>query len=84
MGHTAVSYTGAVRLKEKYGKIKVKKLHSFISNFGLGPEYTAQVRLFNGEIYWDFVYLDTDMDNVEASKIADDIFTLLESSIRVD
>ncbi len=84
MGHAAVSYTGPVRLKENYGEVEVKKLHSFISNFGLGPEYTAQVRLFNGEIYWDFVYLDTDMDNVEASKIADDIFTLLESSIRVD
>ncbi len=82
MGHTAVSYTGPVRLKEKYGKIKVKKLHSFISNFGLGPEYAAQVRLFNGEIFWDFGYLDTDMDNVEANKIADDIIALLESSIK--
>lgn len=73
MATTAISYTGLVLLDKNYGSIEVRDLHTFASNFTLGPEYTAQVRMFNSKIYWDMLYLDSDMDQKIAEEISNEI-----------
>ncbi|MCP4155651.1 MAG: hypothetical protein GY757_48450 [bacterium] len=81
MGTTALSYTGALNLETYYGDIKVRGLHAFVSNFGLGPEYTAQVRIFDNCFYWDILYLDSDMDEKLAGVLAAEIEALLKEII---
>lgn len=82
MASTAMSYTGPLILEEHYGKIEVRDIHAFVSNFVLGPEYTAQVRWFKGCFYWDILYLDSDMNHEQAEVIANEIRTILESAAR--
>jgi NRPS condensation-like uncharacterized protein len=82
MAHAAMSFTGPLLLSNLYGEIEVLDVHAFVSNFTLGPEYTAQVRLFAKEIIWDILYLDSDMDRQLAQVIADEIRTILENSIK--
>jgi len=81
MGNTAMSFTGSVMMEEKYGKIEVRDIHGFASNFVLGPEFSSLVRLFGDHIFWDFLYLDSDMDHEQAGVIADEIHRILESAI---
>ncbi len=73
MGTTALSYTGPLTL-ETAGRgpegLLVRDVHVFVSNFPLGPEYTAQARIFRGRLVWDIVYLDADMTADEAWAIA--------------
>lgn len=78
MAHTALSYTGVSNLPRDYGGLHLAGLHAFVSNFVLGPEYTAQVRLFAGRLWWDFVYLDCDMDAKQAAILAEEILLTLE------
>jgi len=78
MAATALSYTGAVRFDEA-GPYPVLGLHAFVSNFHLGPESAAQVRLFAGRLWWDIVYLDADLDPPAARRLADEIRTLLST-----
>jgi hypothetical protein len=82
MGNTAMSFTGPVIMEKKYGKIEVRDIHGFASNFVLGPEYSSLVRLFDDHIYWDFLYLDSDMDHEKAAVIADEILKILESAVK--
>lgn len=82
MANTAMSFTGPVMVEKNYGKIEVRDIHGFASNFVVGPEYSALVRLFDDHIYWDFLYLDSDMDYEQASVIADEIHTILESVVK--
>ncbi|MCP4218311.1 MAG: hypothetical protein GY765_26985 [bacterium] len=82
MGATALSYTGAFSLTGDYGKIKVRDMHAFVSNCVIGPEYTAQARLFDKQLCWDILYLDSDMNEEQAKKIATEIAGLLESSVQ--
>ncbi|MEM7355293.1 MAG: condensation domain-containing protein [Acidobacteriota bacterium] len=76
MAATALSYVGAVRL-DTPGAFEVRGLHAFVANFGLGPEYTAQVRLYEGRIGWDILYLDADLSPQAAQRVADEIRRLL-------
>ena len=78
MGHTALSYTGVARIPERYGDLRLRDLHAFASNFRVGPEYTAQARLFAGRLFWDIVYLDSDMDAAQAAAIGDYILQRLQ------
>ena len=78
MGNTAVSYIGQINIKPSYGNIKINHIHVFSSNFVLGPEYTAQIRLFKDRFYWDILYLDSDMDEDKAKIIADEIKEVLK------
>lgn len=84
MGTTAVSYTGPLSIDRDYGNIKVKQIHAFVSNFVLGPEYTAQTRLFDKQFYWDILYLDSDMKEDEARIIADEIRGILDTAAKED
>ena len=82
MSTVAASYTGPTNLPREIGRHRIEDLHAFVSNFGLGPEYTAQVRLFRGRLCWDVLYLDSDMDAEGAGKIARDILERLERAGR--
>jgi len=82
MAATAMSFTGPVMLEKNYGKIGIQDIHAFVSNFVVGPEYTALVNLFDNHIYWDILYLDSDMDHEQAVVIADEIRTILDSAVK--
>ncbi len=81
MGTTALSYTSGLDVLNQYGKTKVHGLHGFISNIDLGPEFSAQVSLFNDMLIWDMVYLDQEMSRTEAEQTAKEIRVILEESI---
>jgi len=81
MGATALNYGGAVPLKTHYGEIKVKELHAFLSSFDLGPEVSSQARLFNNELWLDFMFLETDMDKTTAEKIVGEVRAILERAV---
>jgi len=78
MGTTALNYSGAVPLETQYGEIKVKGLHGFLSSFDLGPEASSQARLFNNELWMDFMFLETDVDRETAEKIVGEVKAILE------
>ena len=77
MSTTAVSYTGATPLPDRVGDLEVHEVHAFVSNFPIGPQYTAQARLFRGRLWLDILYLDCDMEELVAREIGDDMCRLL-------
>lgn len=82
MGDTAMSYIGNIDISNQYGQIHIHDVHAFVSNFGLGPEYTCHVRLFDKTFYWDVVYLDSDMNEEKARIITREIFNILEEAAK--
>jgi len=78
MGHAALAFLGPVSLSACYGEIKPCGLHAFVSNIVLGPVYTANARIFMGQLVWDMIYLDCDMDTRTAERIAGDILQELK------
>jgi hypothetical protein len=78
MAATAVSYSGPIRFGACYGSIGLEGVHAFVSNFALGPEYTAQVKMFRGRLQLDVVYLDVDMGAELAEAIAAEILETLQ------
>jgi hypothetical protein len=38
------------------------------------------VRLFRGELWWDIMYMDSDMNDATAREIAKDMQTILEAA----
>jgi len=81
MAATALNYSGAVPLEARYGEIKVKGLHGFLSSFDLGPEVSVQSRLFNDELWIDFMFLETDMGKDTAEKIVGEVRAILEGAV---
>lgn len=77
MGHAALAFLGPVKLSANYGEIKPTGLHAFVSNMVLGPVYTANVRIFMKQLYWDMIYLDSDMDKATATRLADTMLNTL-------
>lgn len=77
MGSTALAYTGPLKMPENIGAIRIRAVHAMVSNLVLGPEVTVQVRLWRGRLWWDDIYLDSDLDETTATEITDDIFDLL-------
>ena len=78
MGTTALNYAGAPHLEVgDNAPFSVRGLHAFVTNFPRGPEYTAQSRIFEGRLWWDIVYLDSDMDRGEAQAIAEEMRDLI-------
>ena len=80
MAVTALSYSGPLDLPSDWGPFELTAVHAFASNFTLGPEYSALVRLFRGELWWDIVYLDSDMDAARARLIAREMQAVLEKA----
>ena len=81
MSTTAISYGGASKFKSSYGPYKVRSLRGFVSNFGLGPEFSGRVELHDDELWWAMIYLDSDMDHEGAQIIADEINQILEKAV---
>lgn len=79
MGTTALSYPGVVKIEPAYGETQVKVIHGFVSNFPIGPEYTATARIFDHRLYLDCLYLDSDLDRGKARMIADEILAILRT-----
>jgi hypothetical protein len=46
----------------------------------IGPELAAQARIFNDQLWVDFMYLDSDMDAPLAEKIVAEIQLILEQA----
>jgi hypothetical protein len=84
MATTAVSYTGAVPQATRVGALEVVRIHAFVSNFPLGPEYTAQARYFRGRLWLDVVYLDNDVTGSQAEAIAASMRALLTEAEQGD
>lgn len=82
MGAAALNYGAAVPLETKYGEIKVTGLHAFLSSFDLGPEVSCQARLFNDELWMDFMFLETDMDMGAAEKIGGEVKAVLKEAAK--
>jgi hypothetical protein len=83
MAATALSYVGPVALAaEGAGPMRVRGLRSFVSNLPEGPQYTAQARLFGGELLLDVVYLEADLDEALARAIAEDLLATLRAEGR--
>ena len=78
---TAISYGVTSKLKRTYGPYQVKGLRGFVSNFGLGPEFSGRVELYDDELWWDMIYLDSDMDHDGAEQIANEVGYILERSV---
>jgi hypothetical protein len=77
-GAVALNYNGYVPLDTQYRLMKLVGLHGFVSGYDLGPEMASQARLFNNQLWWDFIYLETDMDDVLAAKITNEVVIILE------
>ncbi len=78
MSTAAISYGGVLQLADPSGEIRIEEFHAFVSNLLLGPAYTGSARLWEGELWWDVVYLESDMDQAKASAIAESLLERLE------
>ncbi len=79
MGTTALSYPGVFNIEPVYGETRVRGIHGFVSNFPIGPEFTATARIFDRRLWLDSVYLDSDMDVTKARSIADEMLAILQT-----
>jgi hypothetical protein len=79
MAVTAMNYSGAISLQKAYGDTRVVGVRGFASNFGLGPEFSAQTLIFNGKLFWNILYLEADMNVDTAQQITDEIKEILVS-----
>lgn len=70
MGTTALSYMGPITFKNHK---ELMDFNIFVSNVGMGPEYSALARLFRHKIYMDLTFMESDMDKAKAKIIAEDI-----------
>ncbi len=80
MGSVALGYMGVPALERQYGSLGVTGFHAFVSNFDMGPEYTAQVTLLHGRLTWDIVTIDSEVDAATATRMAESIRTILEAA----
>lgn len=79
---SALNYNGTVPVQTNYGEIKVLEMHGFVSTHGFGPEMASQAQLFNGDLIWDFAYLEEDMDQDKAKSIVDEIKGIMRSAVK--
>jgi len=77
LGSSALSYAGAVSLKDHYDTFSVKDINAFITNNSLGAEFTAFGKIFSGRLSLDCNYLTEEMTREEATELALSIKSLL-------
>jgi hypothetical protein len=80
MGAVGLNYGGSVPLAAEYGRIKVTGLHGFLSSMDIGPEVSAQARLFNDELWFDLMFLDSDLDRKAAGELIEELRVVLEAA----
>jgi hypothetical protein len=81
MGATALNFHGDSQLKTRYGRSTLDDLHGYVSAYDLAPEFSGQARFFNGQLTWDFTYLEADMSPDEAKAIVEEIKSILNSDV---
>lgn len=81
MSAGALNYNGVVPVQTAYGGIGVVGVHGYVSAFELGPELSSQAGFFNGQLFWDFAYLEEDMSREKAEAIMDEIKGIMKSSV---
>jgi len=84
MAATAVSYAGVTRLAVRPDGAPGVGFHAFVSDVDVGPELTAQARLFEGRLMLDVVYLDVDMDEERAQRVMQEVLEILEEAAQGD
>lgn len=78
LGAVALSYAGAIKLKEQYGDISLKGIYASISNNCLGAELTAFGKIYRGCLTLDMNYLLAETSREFAEKLVMEIrFQLL-------
>ncbi len=82
IGMAALSYAGPLKLPERYGEIKIRGLSGYVTGNILGPELGAFGTIIHGKLNLDFVYLDTDMNDQDASALVDGIINILSSTVQ--
>ena len=82
MSTTALSFGGSTALEQYAGSYKITGLHGYVSNFGMGPEFSGRVGLFQDQLNWDLLYMDIDLDQAGADAIMADIQERLADSIK--
>jgi len=80
-GASALNFNGRLSLNTQFGSITLLALHGFISGYDFGPEMGSQARIFNGDLLWDFIYLDTDLTPDQAGQIVDEIVSILKNAL---
>lgn len=78
---SALNYIGVVPVQSSYGEIKVLEMHGFVSPHPFGPEMASQAHLLNDQLYWDFAYLEEDMDQEKAKAIVDEIKGIMKTVV---
>jgi hypothetical protein len=78
MAATALSYSGVARFGE--AAARVRDSHVFVSNLGIGPEYTAQARWFRDRLQLDVVWLEPELDAARARTLAGDVLDTLAAA----
>jgi len=78
---SALNYNGVVPVQTRYGRIKVLGVHGFVSSYEFGPELASQAQYFNKQLFWDFIYLEEDMDRGMAKAIVNEIEGIIRSVI---
>jgi hypothetical protein len=82
MSITALSYGGSSsRSVHTYEPYRIRAIRGFVSNFGLGPEFSGRVGLYGDELWWDMLYLETDMDQTMALLITEEISRMLQHAV---
>lgn len=79
----ALNYNGVVPVHGRYGKIKVLGVHGFVSAYEFGPEIASQAQFFNNQLFWDFIYLEEDMDQGMAKAMVEEIEGIMSSAIKM-
>jgi hypothetical protein len=69
MSTTALSFGGSTALERYAGSYKITGIHGYVSNFGMGPEFSGRAGLFQDQLNWDLLYMDIDLDQTGADAI---------------
>jgi hypothetical protein len=78
---SVLNYNGAVPVQTRYGEIKVLEMHGYVSPHVFGPEMASQAQLFNDQLFWDFAYLEADMDQDTAQAIVEEVREIISTVI---
>lgn len=81
MSAGALNYNGVIPVQTRYGGIKVLGVHGYVSAFEFGPEFSSQAGFFDGQLFWDFIYLEEDMSTEKAEAIVEEIKGIMKSSV---
>ncbi|HEY5731775.1 MAG TPA: hypothetical protein VIS72_17135 [Anaerolineales bacterium] len=79
---SALNLHGTLPVRTNYGKIKVLAIHGFVSPHAFGPEMASQAQLFNDQLFWDFAYLEEDMNQDTAKAIVGEVEEIMKSAVK--